>query len=130
MTESTPTNGTATVAAATTNGNGHTPDANAPAPNVLKEYGRVGRYHIRLIESRYGPPVLDIREYIRDPRSGYEGFTKRGIRLSMPSDVARLAGILSRALVPEGAASPSGNGHPAPAALAAAEAAAKEASTR
>lgn len=49
---------------------------------VLQEFPAIGRYRIRLIkpEVKEGP-ILDIREYVVG--GSFEGFTRRGIRLSV-----------------------------------------------
>lgn len=59
---------------------------------VLQEFPAIGRYRIRLIkpEIKEGP-ILDIREYIVG--DSFEGFTRRGIRLSIDQAVG-LAGTL------------------------------------
>lgn len=60
--------------------------ADSPSPaskmapeKILREYPPVGRYRVRVVEGRRGH-ALDIREYVTGET--FEGFTRRGIRLS------------------------------------------------
>lgn len=46
--------------------------------NVLAELPTVGKYKVRIIESKNGP-VLDVREYVESET--FKGFTRKGIRI-------------------------------------------------
>lgn len=72
-----------------------------PQDNVAREFQAIGRYRIRLLATDNGQQVLDIREYVTaDQANGFEGFTRRGIRLAVPQDTAVLAATLAE-LQPE-----------------------------
>jgi len=49
-------------------------------PAVVREFGEIGKYRIRLIEDG-GKMILDIREYVKG--MNYEGFTRRGVRFAV-----------------------------------------------
>ncbi len=68
---------------------------------VLAEFPPIGKYKLRLLEGPRGK-VLDIREFVQT--DSFSGFTRRGVRLHYPADVAVLAKSLAEALAP----------HPAP----------------
>jgi len=53
----------------------------AKQDSVVRELNPIGKYRIRILATDKGQ-VLDIREYIQD--SSFEGFTRRGIRLTIP----------------------------------------------
>jgi len=59
--------------------------------NVLKELPPVGKYRIRILHSK-GGPVIDIREYIT--ADTFEGFTRRGVRLTGRAELDLLRDIL------------------------------------
>ena len=62
---------------------------------VLKEFPAVGKYRIRLLVDPARPgaePTLDIREYVSSQT--FEGFTRRGIRLSARADLDVLRDVL------------------------------------
>ena len=67
----------------------------APKDNVVREFQSLGRYRIRLLASSNGHQVLDIREYIKDA-SSFEGFTRRGIRITVPDEVVALQDVLNQ----------------------------------
>lgn len=58
---------------------------------VSREFNAIGKYRIRLLDTDKGH-VLDIREYIKDDR--FEGFTRRGIRLTIPQDTDALRHVV------------------------------------
>lgn len=74
-----------------------------PSDEVIKEFPAIGRYRIRVVKSR-GAKSLDIREYVTAEK--FEGFTRRGIRLSTGDDCEALKNILeeidSKGLLAEG----------------------------
>lgn len=59
-----------------------------PEPEFL---GEVGRYHVRRIRKSKDEEVLDIREYVR---ASFQGYTRRGIVLAIPSEVEKLRNLL------------------------------------
>ncbi|MBI4565113.1 MAG: hypothetical protein HY716_10520 [Planctomycetes bacterium] len=65
---------------------------------VVREFPPVGKYKVRLVRKAEGDSrlYLDIREYAQG--SSFEGFTRRGIRLSLADDVPRLRLALDAAL--------------------------------
>ena len=66
---------------------------------VLHEYPAIGKYRIRVLKketSRTKATMLDIREYVS--AETFEGFTRRGIRLTGAEDVAKLHEALSDVL--------------------------------
>lgn len=70
---------------------------------ILKEYPAIGKYRVRLVQSEKDDgakrsPALDIREYVTSESNGFEGFTKRGIRLTSASQVDLLRDILIEVL--------------------------------
>jgi hypothetical protein len=73
--------------------------------NVVREYANIGKYRVRLLATDNGHQVLDIREYIQD--QSFQGFTRRGIRLVLPTDTASLAATLAE-LLPTPEPSPTG----------------------
>ena len=65
---------------------------------VVREFPQIGRYRVRLVrESREGAPLhFDVREYAVG--ASFEGFTRKGIRLAGPDDLARLREAIDQAL--------------------------------
>ncbi len=64
---------------------------------VVREYGDVGRYKVRLVKSSDkpdAPAFLDVREYVKG--ANYEGFTRKGVRLGAAESKA-LRAILDEA---------------------------------
>jgi hypothetical protein len=62
---------------------------------VLKEFPALGKYRIRLLVDPAKPgaePTLDIREYVSS--QSFEGFTRRGIRITAKSDMDTLREVL------------------------------------
>lgn len=59
---------------------------------VVREFPPLGKYRVRLIESKKGGRALDIREYLSSET--FEGYTRRGVRLSDPALVEQLRYIL------------------------------------
>lgn len=66
---------------------------------VLREFPPVGgKYRVRLLSGeRANQKVLDIREYVCGET--FEGFTRRGIRLSDRAQVELLRDVLSELLL-------------------------------
>jgi len=74
---------------------------------VLHEYPPVGKYRVRLVHNprRSGqPPVLDIREYVNSET--FEGFTRRGIRLTDRAQIDLLRDVLKEVLERDGFVKP------------------------
>lgn len=66
---------------------------------VLREFPPVGKYRVRLLQNSKKPdsePSLDIREYVN--ADSFEGFTRRGIRLTDRSQMDLLRDVLTEAL--------------------------------
>lgn len=66
---------------------------------VLKEFQPIGKYRIRLMRDPERPgesPNLDIREYISS--RDFEGFTRRGIKLTAKADIDLLRCVLTEVL--------------------------------
>ena len=65
---------------------------------VVREFQQIGRYRVRLVrESKEGSPLhLDVREYAVG--ANFQGFTRKGIRLTAPDDLARLREAIDQAL--------------------------------
>ena len=64
---------------------------------VLREFPPVGKYRVRLLSGeRAKQRVLDIREYVSS--DSFEGFTRRGIRLSDRAQVELLRDVFSELL--------------------------------
>lgn len=51
------------------------------ADDVIKEFGEISKYKVRVIRSTKGEPQLDIREFI--DVDGFCNFTRRGIRVNL-----------------------------------------------
>jgi hypothetical protein len=71
-----------------------------PDDEVLKEFAPVGKYRIRLLKNTKlpGQPILDVREYVKSEDSSFEGFTRRGIRLSDRAHLDLLRSALAEIL--------------------------------
>lgn len=66
---------------------------------VLREFPTVGKYRVRLLVDPSKPnaqPTLDIREFVTS--ESFEGFTRRGIRLSVKADLNVLRDVLHEVL--------------------------------
>ncbi len=64
---------------------------------VLREFPPIGKYRIRLLSgAKPKERTLDIREYVSGET--FEGFTRRGIRLSDRAQVELLRDVLSELL--------------------------------
>lgn len=66
---------------------------------VLHEFPAIGKYRIRVLRKGSGDRVttsLDVREYVNSDK--FEGFTRRGIRLSDPKDIKALCNVMFDAL--------------------------------
>jgi hypothetical protein len=65
--------------------------------DVLREFPPIGRYRVRLVKNkRSSDPVLDIREYVKGAE--FEGFTRRGIRISARAEMDLLRDVLKEVL--------------------------------
>ncbi len=74
-----------------------TPKAPQASPeDVLREYPAIGKYRIRVLKKGERPPQLDLREYVTSEK--FEGFTRRGVRLTGPAELAQLMTVLRDAL--------------------------------
>lgn len=61
--------------------------------DVVKEFPTVGRYRVRVLSANgTDGRLLDVREYVSS--DGFNGFTRRGIRLSSVKEVSELMEIL------------------------------------
>ena len=60
---------------------------------VVQEFSRIGKYCIRLLDNGNGTQVLDCREYVSS--EFFEGYTRRGIRLTVGQDTLALGTILA-----------------------------------
>jgi hypothetical protein len=71
---------------------------NAPRKEeVLREFPPLGKYRLRLLsDAEAKGRTLDIREYVSSET--FEGFTRRGIRLSDRAQVELLRDVLSELL--------------------------------
>ena len=75
----------------------HKPD------EVLREFPPLGKYRVRLLQNGKDNPTLDIREYVTSEGSnGFEGFTRRGIRLTDRAQMDLLRDILKQILQGKG----------------------------
>jgi hypothetical protein len=68
----------------------------AKPDEVLREFHAIGKYRVRVIKAKSGT-ALDIREYISG-EGGFEGFTRRGVRLSDRAQLESLCKILTEVL--------------------------------
>jgi hypothetical protein len=79
-----------------------------PRPEeVVREFPTVGKYRVRLLRHPRRPaqePTLDIREYVS--ADDFEGFTRRGIRLTERAQMDLLRDILKEVLEENGYAKP------------------------
>jgi hypothetical protein len=72
---------------------------NAVREEVVRELPPVGKYRIRLVRNARrpeAPPALDIREYVTSET--FEGFTRRGIRLTESAQIELLRDALAEIL--------------------------------
>lgn len=59
---------------------------------VLQEFPAIGKYRVRIVKpDEKSAAILDIREYVTG--AGFEGFTRRGVKLSM-AQIVELADTL------------------------------------
>ena len=69
----------------------------APKEDVIREFPPIGKYRIRLVaQPKTQTRTLDIREYVSNET--FEGFTRRGIRLSDRAQAELLRDVLSEVL--------------------------------
>jgi hypothetical protein len=61
---------------------------------VVKEYPAAGKYRIRVLKIN-GATALDIREYVDG--GSFQGFTRRGVRLTSAAELELLRGVLGDA---------------------------------
>jgi hypothetical protein len=62
---------------------------------VVREFPALGKYRVRLVKSSAGPrasTVLDVREFAKSET--FEGFTRRGIRISTLAEARALRDVL------------------------------------
>lgn len=68
-----------------------------PKETVLHEFPVVGKYRVRLVkEDLKAPTTLDVREYVNGRE--FQGFTRRGIKLSTTKEIMELRDSLNVAL--------------------------------
>lgn len=70
---------------------------------VVREFPPMGKYRIRLVKNpkrKDSKPALDIREYITG--SEFEGFTRRGIRITLRAEAAMLQDVLKELMETQG----------------------------
>ena len=75
----------------------------ASREEVLREFPPLGKYRVRLLTNSRKPssdPVLDIREYVS--ADTFEGFTRRGIRISGRAHMDVLRDVLKEVLELDG----------------------------
>ena len=75
---------------------------------IPREFPPVGKYRIRLLHNPRNPsadPALDIREYVS--AETFEGFTRRGIRISDRAHLDVLRDVLKEILERSGFEKPS-----------------------
>lgn len=80
---------------------------NPSREQVLREFNPLGKYRVRLLvdPGKAGArPTLDIREYVSTQT--FEGFTRRGIRISAKAELDALREVLLEVLERSGAVSP------------------------
>lgn len=67
---------------------------------VCHEFPAVGKYRVRLVRPDLKTPVtLDVREYVKGKFGDtFEGFTRRGIKLSNAKEIMELRDSLTIAL--------------------------------
>lgn len=68
---------------------------NAPRESVLKEWPLISKYRVRLLAPAV-EPTLDIREYVSSDT--WEGYTRRGIKLSSREHLRMLRDVLTELL--------------------------------
>jgi hypothetical protein len=69
-----------------------------PTEEVIKEFAPLGKYRVRLLKDPKrpkNPPYFDIREYVKS--ESFEGFTRRGIRLTDADQLDRLIDVCKEA---------------------------------
>ncbi len=79
-----------------------------PRPEeVVREFSPLGKYRVRLLHNSRRPAedlILDIREYVSS--NDFEGFTRRGIRLTDRAQIDLLRDVLKEVLERDGFARP------------------------
>lgn len=88
------------------------PKGKAYVSKTLREFPKVGRYRVRLIEGGRvsgSPAALDIREHIES--EGFNGFTRRGIRVYTRREAEELGETLKQ-ILEDGALPEEANGKP------------------
>jgi hypothetical protein len=76
---------------------------------LVREFPTLGRYRVRLMKDlrRPGnPEYLDIREYVNEEK--FQGFTRRGIRLSDRAQLDLLRDVVVELMEQHGFARPAG----------------------
>lgn len=67
--------------------------------DTVHEYPAIGKYRVRVLRKASGRSAgtsIDVREYVASEK--FEGFTRRGIRLSAAAEVNRLRDALADAV--------------------------------
>jgi hypothetical protein len=64
--------------------------------NVLREFASISKYRVRLLQDTKGNEVLDIREFVQNDQ--FQGYTRRGIRLTDRAQMDQLRDILKDVL--------------------------------
>lgn len=72
-----------------------TPNSHRVVEEITHEYPAVDKYRVRVL-SKKGIHSLDIREYVNADK--FEGFTRRGIRLTTKEQIQTLHDELADAL--------------------------------
>lgn len=64
---------------------------------TVTEYRPIGKYRVRVIHGKGGQRLVDVREYISSHIKGqeFEGYTRRGIRLSREEAEQLIEGLKS-----------------------------------
>jgi len=67
-----------------------------PADNVVREFSPISKYRVRLLQDSKGNEAIDIREFVQNDQ--FEGYTRRGIRLTDRAQMDQLRDILTETL--------------------------------
>jgi hypothetical protein len=68
----------------------------APTQIVVREFPDIGKYKVRLVQksARDTRLILDIREYANG--ANYQGFTRRGVRIMVQDELAKLREVMDQ----------------------------------
>ena len=64
--------------------------------DLVHEYPSIGKYRLRILKRGDGPAFADCREWVQSET--FEGFTRRGIRLTSAEQVNSLRDALADAI--------------------------------